>query len=101
MVTLEVCSFKWETSSLDLISHTLHSPSIPPEQINFWLNDNEIAVTPFLWALSIYHKGDEPSILKDLIRPSDHPEIITSSVNTEQRGKTPAVVRTEQRAVTE
>ncbi len=54
-----------------------------------------MAVTPFLWALSIYQRGDEPSILNDLILPSDHPDMITSSVNNEHRGKTPAVEATE------
>jgi hypothetical protein len=49
-----------------------------------------MAVTPFLWALSIYQRGEEPSILKDLIFPSDHPLMITSSVKIETFGNIPA-----------
>ena len=54
-VTLLVCSFRWDIISLDLISQTRISPSFPPDTMNFELWLKAIAVTPFLWALSIYH----------------------------------------------
>lgn len=101
LVTLLECSFKWETSSRDLISQMRTSPSNPPEQINLLLLLRQMAVTPFLWALSIYHSGLEPSILNERMRPSDQPEIITSSVKREHKGETPAYVRTEHLAITE
>jgi len=55
----------------------------------------------FLCALSIYHSGADPSILNDLILPSDHPDIMTSSVNIEHVGKQIPAVCTVHLAITE
>lgn len=76
---------------------------MPPEQMNLQFELRQIAVTPPLCAFSIYQRSAELSTRKARIRPSDHPEIITSSVKTAHIGnKTPLeLVGAAQRAVTE
>lgn len=92
LVTLDVCSFRWAISSLDLISQTRISPSCPPETMNLLLWLNASAVTPFLCALSICQSCWLLSTLKARILPSDHPESTISSVKREQVGWTPEIL---------
>ena len=77
-------------SSLDLISQTLTSPEYPPVAKNLKLLLMQRVVTPLLCALSMVQSSSQLSVLKDLILPSDHPEITTSSVKLQHVGCPPA-----------
>lgn len=86
LVTLLVCSFRWEINSRVQISQIRTSPSKPPVDRNLKLKERSIAETPFLCALSIVQSGSCVSTLYALTLPSDHPEMIISSVKTVQVG---------------
>lgn len=86
LVTFDVCSLRCEIISLDLISHTLTSPSKPPEQKNLRFLLRQMLYTPPLCALSIYQIILPFSLENILIFPSCHPLSTISSLYVKHRG---------------
>mmetsp|Transcript_11121 Transcript_11121/g.28886 ORF Transcript_11121/g.28886 Transcript_11121/m.28886 type:complete len:249 (-) Transcript_11121:1164-1910(-) len=91
LVTAELCSLRWATMSLCLMSQTLTSPSSPPVTMNRWLCDTARAVTPPRCTSLIFHSISPVSASKHRTKPSLQPLRRHSRANAMQWGCPPSL----------